>query len=95
MVAAAAQYGVYHALLRSPLQTLDTARIRPAISRWLKVVLVWQVVVVVLAAAYTALVAPAHPAGYAWVAPAIAAVFGTALPLQVAVMAILKASRGA
>jgi hypothetical protein len=81
-------------LLRAPLQTLDTARIRPAISRWLKVVLAWQVVVVALAAGYTALVGSAHPVGFAWVAPAIAAIFGTALPLQVAVVAILRASRG-
>ena len=66
---------------------------RPAISRWLKLVLVWQVLVVVLAAGYTAVVASAHPLGYFWVAPAIAAIFGTALPLQVAVVAILRASR--
>jgi hypothetical protein len=35
-----------------------------------------------------------HPRGFAWIAPAIAAVFGTAIPLQVAVVAILRASRG-
>ena len=81
-------------LLRTPLQTLDPALIRPAVSRWLKVVLAWQVVVVASAAGYTALVESAHPVGFAWVAPAIAAIFGTALPLQVAVVAILKASRG-
>jgi hypothetical protein len=81
-------------MLRLPLQTHDVARMRPAIGRWLKVVLVWQVIVVVVSATYVAVMAAGHPRGFAWVAPAIAAVFGTAVPLQVAVMAILRASRG-
>lgn len=76
------------------MRTLDTARMRPAVTRWLKVVLVWQVVVVGLAAGYVLTLAPTHPPGLAWVAPAIAAIFGTALPLQVAVIAILRAARG-
>ena len=67
---------------------------RPAIGRWLKVVLLWQVVVVAVSASYVAVLASGPPRGFAWVAPAIAAVFGTAVPLQVAVMAILRASRG-
>ena len=54
----------------------------------------WQVVVVVLAALYVALVGSTRPSGVAWVAPAIAAIFGTALPLQVAVVAIFRAGRG-
>ena len=67
---------------------------RSAVGRWLKVVLAWQVVVLVVAAGYVALLSSAHPTGYAWVAPAIGAVFGTAIPLQLAVFAILLASRG-
>ncbi|HSS95170.1 MAG TPA: hypothetical protein VLR46_14445 [Candidatus Dormibacteraeota bacterium] len=67
---------------------------RPAIGRWLKVVLAWQVVVLIAAASYVALLASMHTRGYAWIAPAIAAIFGTALPLQVAVVAILRAGRG-
>jgi hypothetical protein len=67
---------------------------RSAVARWLKVVLVWQVVVLVVSAGYVAVVSSAHATGYAWVAPAIGAVFGTAIPLQVAVFAILRASRG-
>jgi hypothetical protein len=81
-------------MLRVPLQTREVARMRPAIGRWLKVVLLWQVVVVAVSASYVAVLASGHPRGFAWVAPAIAAVFGTAVPLQVAVMAILRASRG-
>jgi hypothetical protein len=57
-------------------------------------VLVWQVVVVAASAGYVAVLSSQHPRGIAWIAPAIAAIFGTALPLQVAVVAILRASRG-
>jgi hypothetical protein len=67
---------------------------RPAVGRWLKVVLLWQVVVVVICAVYVAVLGSQHPRGFAWIVPAIAAVFGTAIPLQVAVMAILRASQG-
>jgi hypothetical protein len=51
--------------------------------------------VVAVCAGYVGVLASQHPRGFAWIVPAIAAVFGTAIPLQVAVMAILKASRGA
>jgi len=67
---------------------------RSAIGTWLKVVLVWQVAVVAVSATYVAVLASQHPSGFAWVAPAIGAVFGTAMPLQVAVIAIMRAGRG-
>jgi hypothetical protein len=89
------QYWLYHRLLQRQLLTHDVAQMRPAVSRWLKVVLLWQVVVVAASAGYVGAVASHHPPGIAWIAPAIAAVFGTAIPLQVAVVAILRASRGA
>ena len=87
------QYGLYHYMLRRPLQTRDVATMRPAVVRWLKVVLAWQVVVVGASVIYVGVLAATRPHGYAWVAPAIGAVFGTALPLQFAVVAILRASR--
>jgi hypothetical protein len=67
---------------------------KPALARWLKIVFIWQVVVVALSGAYVALMASSHARGYAWVAPPIAAVFGTALPLQATVMAIMRAGKG-
>ena len=88
------QFGFYRLLLRGPLQTRDAKQMRPALGRWLKVVLAWQVLVVALAAAYVAVVASGHPRGFAWIAPPIGALFGTALPLQFIVMAILRSSRG-
>jgi hypothetical protein len=87
------QYGIFHRLLRGPLLTNDEAQMRSAVRRWLKVVLAWQAVVLVVSAGYVAVLSSTHT-GYAWVAPAIGAVFGTAIPLQVAVFAILRASRG-
>jgi hypothetical protein len=88
------QYSLFHRLLRGPLRTHDVAQMRPAVGRWLKIVLAWQVLVLLASAAYVASLSSAHAVGYAWIAPAIGAVFGTAIPLQVAVVAILKASRG-
>ena len=64
-------------------------------SRWLKVVLIWQALVLAAAAGYVAVLASDHVPGFAWAAPAIAAVFGTALPLQLVVMRIMRAGRGA
>ncbi|HEX9475975.1 MAG TPA: hypothetical protein VGA41_04915 [Candidatus Dormibacteraeota bacterium] len=69
------------------------ALMRPALGRWLKVVLPWQLAVVVASTGYVAVLASMHVRGFAWVAPAIGAVFGTAMPLQVVVIAILRASR--
>jgi hypothetical protein len=89
------QYGLYQRLLQRPLLTHDVAQMRPALGRWLKVVLVWQVVVLAACAGYVGVLASQHPRGIAWIVPAIAAIFGTAIPLQVAVLAILRAGRGA
>ena len=71
------------------------ALIRPAVSRWLKVVLIWQALILAAAAGYVAVLASNRAPGYAWVAPALAAVFGTALPLQLVVVRIMRAGRGA
>jgi hypothetical protein len=81
-------------LLRGSLQARDISVMRGAVGRWLRVVLVWQAVVIGASALYVAVLASHHVRGFAWVAPAIGAVFGTALPLQVAVIAMLRAGRG-
>ena len=94
MVSIAVQLGLYGWLLRPALSKRDLAVMRPAIFRWLKVVIVWQVAVVVASATYVAVLGSKHPGGFAWVAPAIGAIFGTAMPLQLAVIAIMRAGRG-
>jgi hypothetical protein len=80
-------------LLARPLRDADVEVARTAIKRWVKLAIVYQTVVVVLAGGYVALVASGHPRGLAWTAPPLGAVVGTALPLQLAVMAILRLSR--
>ncbi len=61
--------------------------------RWLKFVIVWQVLVLAGCVLYVSMLASRHLRSVAWIAPAVGAVFGTALPLQVAVMAILRSGR--
>ena len=53
----------------------------------------YQAAVVVVAGGYIAVVASGHPRGLAWTAPPLGAVIGTALPLQLAVMTILRTGR--
>lgn len=88
------QYGLYERLLRRALLTGDIARMRPAVGTWLKAAALWQVAVILASATYVLVVASQHRGGFAWIAPAVGAVFGTALPLQVAVIAIMRAGRG-
>lgn len=87
------QLGLYLWMLRGPLQTGDLEQARPAVTRWIKIALGWQTVVLVASGAYVLVTGSSHPHGFAWIAPAIAAVIGTALPLQIAVATILRAGR--
>jgi len=92
-VAAAAQIGLYASMLRRALRLSDLELARPAIGRWVKTVLVFQTLVLLATGLYVLVMASKHLHGIAWTAPAIGAVIGTALPLQVAVMSILRAAR--
>jgi hypothetical protein len=93
VTALAAQFGLYLAILHTPLRSRDIDRARPALKRWMALALGWQVFVVVAAASYVAVLASRHVHGQAWIAPAIGAIFGTALPLQVVVVAVMRAAR--
>lgn len=66
---------------------------RPALKRWVKVAIVWQVLVLGACGLYLVALGPAHGRGAAWITPAVGAVFGTAIPLQFVVMAILRSVR--
>lgn len=89
------QYFLYHVLLREPLRAHDLETAGPAVTRWLKVVVLWQALVLGASAAYVATLGSHHAHGVAWVAPAVGAVLGSAIPLQLAVSAILRSGRGA
>jgi len=93
LLAAAIQYGLYHRLLREPLRSPNLEEQGAALWRWIKIALVWQGLVIVGSVAYMIALASHHPSGFAWVSPAVGATFGTALPLQVVVMATLRSAR--
>ena len=93
MGAVAVQFGLYTRMLQPALRAADLEAARPGIRRWIVIVLIYQTVVVVLTATYVIVTASRHPHGLAWTAPAVGGVIGTALPLQLAVAAILRAAR--
>jgi hypothetical protein len=93
-LAFALQYGLYRCLLRAPLQTRDPDLLRPAMMRWIKVAITWQVLVLGGCGVYLAVFGSRHGQGVAWISPAVGATFGTALPLQFVVMAIMRSARG-
>ena len=79
--------------MRDSLRTRDPERVRLALKRWVKVAIVWQVLVLGACGLYLVALGPAHGRNAAWISPAVGAVFGTAIPLQFVVMAILRAAR--
>jgi hypothetical protein len=93
LLAAGAEYALYHRLLRDPLRTRDAAMIRPALKRWSIVMVVWQVSVIAASILYVVVLGARHGQSSAWIAPAVGAVFGLALPLQFILMPIVRAFR--
>lgn len=91
VAAGAIQLGLYHWLLRAPLQSADLARAKPAFRRWIVAAAAWQGVVIVGAGIYVFALARQHPAGLAWAAPALGLLLGTALPLQLVATTALRA----
>lgn len=93
MGALAVQFGLYTAMLQPALRAANLEAARPGIKRWIVTVLIYQTAVVVVTATYVIATASGHPHGLAWTTPAVGAVIGTALPLQLAVASILRAAR--
>jgi len=93
VVGAAAQYAIYAVFLRAGLAEQDLELRRAALVRWTGVELAWQAIVVAAVGVYAIALWMRHVPGWAWVAPGVGAVLGTALPLQFAVSRILRAAR--
>jgi hypothetical protein len=91
IVAGAIQLGLYRWLLRAPLQAADLERARPAFRRWIVYAVAWQGIVILGTGLYVYLLTRGHPAGIAWVAPALGALLGTGLPLQLVASSALRA----
>ena len=70
-------------------------RVRAVLGRWIGTLLIWQLLVLAACGVYIAVLAQARPAGLAWAAPPVAAVLGSALGLQWAVIALFRAGRSA
>lgn len=93
ILASAVQLGLYLGLLRTALGSGDIGRARPAFVRWIVTDLVWQGVVLLGAGGYMITTSGSDPSGVAWIAPPIAALAGTALPLQLVAASALRAVR--
>ncbi len=52
------------------------------------------VLIAVLAGIYVLALLSRHPSGWAWVAPAVGAVVGSAVPLQIVVGRIMRSALG-
>ncbi|HVD46390.1 MAG TPA: hypothetical protein VNG70_03815 [Candidatus Limnocylindria bacterium] len=79
--------------MRGQLLTRDPAQVRAALKRWIKVIVVWQVLVLGACGLYLVALGSSGGHSFASISPAIGAIFGTALPLQFVVMAILRSLR--
>ena len=94
LAAIAIEYGLYHRFLRDALAARDLTNLRPALKRWVKFTVAWQLVVVAGCVLYLVALASRHGRSVAWVAPPLGAAFGSALPLQFVAMAIVRSTRG-
>lgn len=81
-------------LLRA-LRSNELEQVRPALKGWLRIAIIWQVMVLAGCGVYLLALTSRHGHGIAWISPAVGAVFGTALPLQFVVVAILRSARNA
>ena len=66
---------------------------RLALRHWVLFTVTWQVTVLVFVGVYVAVMIAGHTRGALWAAPAVGAVVGTALPLQVVVAVLLRSLR--
>jgi hypothetical protein len=90
----AVQYLGYERLLASGLRAPAIDARQRAMKRWLLFVVAWQSVVIVGVLAYIfAMTRPHRPPGLSWIAPPVAAMLGTALPLQLAAARLMRAGR--
>ena len=78
-------------MLQGALRSNELEQVRPALKRWLRIAIIWQVMVLAGCGIYLTALTSRH--GIAWISPAVGAVFGTALPLQFVVVAILRSAR--
>jgi hypothetical protein len=74
------------------LRSAEADEKRRGLKRWLFFVAVWQAILIAGLVAYALLLPPTRRIGPVWVAPPLAALLGTALPLQLAVVRIVRSA---
>jgi hypothetical protein len=96
LVAVLVCFGVHWLLylrMAPALRAPDLEARRAGIVRWFWLLAGWELFVLVLAAGYILVARGAYPSPGAWLAPAVGAIAGNALPLQFAALAISRAAR--
>ena len=90
-------FGVHYAfwvrVLSPALVSADLEERRAAMKRWVTFAVAWQVVILLAIAAYLFPMSRSHPPGGLWITPVLAAVVGTAVPLQVALFRLMRMLR--
>lgn len=86
------QYLAYTWLLLPGLGRPEPPEQKRALKRWFAFAVAWQAALLAAVGGYAFPMAHSHPGSLAWVAPPVAAIVGTALPLQLAVARIARAA---
>lgn len=87
------QYLAYDRILAAGLRSSDVDVRRRALKRWLMFALAYQSLVIAAVLVYAFIMTHVHRPGWAWIAPPLGALFGTALPYQLAAMRLARAGR--
>jgi hypothetical protein len=89
----AVQYLGYDRILAAGLRSPEPALRRRALKRWLGFALAWQSLVIAAVLVYAFVMTHPHRPGLAWIAPALGALLGTALPYQLVAVRLARAGR--
>ena len=93
LVCLGVQFAGWARYLRTSLRSADPTTRRRAIGRWARFAVGYQVLVLVGVGVYLVAASGSHGPGRLWPAPAVGAVMGAALPLQLAAVSISRAAR--
>jgi hypothetical protein len=91
LVCLAVEYLAYELILVRGLRAADVAAKRRALRYWAVFAVGFWAVALAAAVVYAVLAARSQPGSVAWVAPPLAVLLGTALPMQLAASRLIRA----